>query len=57
VGRRSFVLQTFNCHVSYKGGVTRKKKKRKVVQHAKKTRMPKSSRKVKGLKGKKKKEP
>ena len=38
-----------------KGGLQEKKKRKKEVQHAKKTRMPKSSRKVKGLKGKKEK--
>ena len=40
---------TFNCHVSCKGSL--QKKKEKEAQHAKKTRTPKSSRKVEILKG------
>ena len=37
---------TFNCHVSCKGGSYEKRE----VQHAKKTRIPKSSRKDRTLK-------
>ena len=48
-GQRKFFTPTFNCHISCKGGY--KKKKKKEVQHTKKTRIPKSSEKVRILKG------
>ena len=49
-GEKFFTL-TFNCHVLCKGGGGLKKKREKKVQHPKKTKMPKSSGKVRVLKG------
>ena len=40
-GQGKFFTPTFNCHISCNGGVTKKKE----VQHAKKTRVPQSSKK------------
>ena len=46
--QREFFTPTFKCHVSCKG---RLQKREKEAQHAKKTGIPKSSGKVKILKG------